>query len=132
MSEKLPARPSDQEIKLTITHEEAVVDLNKRELYRQERIAAIKAGQKVWMIRGFGKLESFEDPIVYDYYFKGLAWGFIEGNDLDGYEVYGAVYKTVEGQFEEKAITHLSMEPKENMLEAQQTLEDYVQGVLSS
>lgn len=115
MSERLgsPAR-------LTITHEEAIASPELRDRYRDERVAAIKAGEPVWKLRGFDTDSDMDRGIVLDYYQDGQKMGFIEGNDLDGYHVYGP--ETEEGEGPQ----HLNTEPKTLLSEAQKSLTDYL------
>ncbi len=106
--------------RLTIAHEEAIASPELRDRYRDERVAAIKAGEPVWVLRGFDTDSDMEPGIVLDYYQDGNLRGFIEGDDLDGYHVYGPETEEGEGPH------HLSTEPKTLLSEAQKSLTDYL------
>jgi hypothetical protein len=105
-----------------ITFEEALKHPELREQYFSERIAAIRAGESVWMVRGFSGLEAAsEDEVpVFNYYTEGQHRGFIEGNERYGYQVYAPPLEEGERPH------HLNAEPVELFNEAQKSLEDYI------
>ncbi len=106
--------------KLTITHDEAINDRDLRMDYVLERVARVKAGLPTWKLRGFNKREG-DEGYVYDFYFKDQMRGYIEGNDLDGYQVY--LSSTDE---DEDRPQHLNTEPIDYLRTAQELLEDAV------
>ncbi|HSX18308.1 MAG TPA: hypothetical protein VLE51_03065 [Candidatus Saccharimonadales bacterium] len=118
MNEKDPSRPDLP--KLTITHDEAINDRDLRMDYVLERVARVKAGLPTWKLRGFNKREG-DEGYVYDFYFKDQMRGYIEGNDLDGYQVY--LSSTDE---DEDRPQHLNTEPIDYLRTAQELLEDAV------
>lgn len=126
MSEKAPA--GRETIALTVSHEDVLASDDPRlwQEYENQRTAAIKNGQEVFKIRGIRGLKSIEDPaVVYDYYFGGEDWGYIEGNDLDGYDDYGVVLSRDEAGHLQKSVKHLNGEPIDNFYEAQKILSEY-------
>jgi len=116
--ENRPARPEVP--KLTVSHDEAIGDPKFRSRYRDERVSFIKAGMPVWMLRGFEGQDVMEPGIVLEFYKDGARKGFIEGNDLDGYEVYGL------GTGLEERPHHLNSDTIMLRSEAQKLLEDVI------
>ncbi len=104
----------------TITHDEAINDPALRAQYVDERLARIKAKESVWMIRNFELSSGKERGFVMDYYYGGGLGGFIDGNDLDGYFVYGLALEQGERPHQ------LGTEPVANLSEAQKSLEVHV------
>lgn len=110
--------------RLTVTEEEAIRDPRLRRQYRDERIVLIKSGASAWMLRGFDGPSEMGPGVVVDYYAAGGLRGYIEGDDLEGYQVYGHSVEAEEGPH------HLNTEPIKLRSEAERTLRDYVSEAL--
>lgn len=134
MSEKLPGKR--EEVRLTISHDEAIADPARREAYRLERSLAKANGQRVWEIRSFQPFERGQNALAtYDYFFKEIPRGYLEGNDEIGYDVRAAMFKVESTAFgphiEQVGMINLSLDgPKDNFYEAKKTLEDFVHGTV--
>ncbi|MBA3757836.1 hypothetical protein H0X09_03155 [Candidatus Saccharibacteria bacterium] len=117
MSEMLPSGESG----LKITEEDAIASPKLRAEYLSERITLVKSGTPVWILRNFDGPSDMESGVIVDFYAAGVQRGYIEGNDLDGYQVYGpAIEELGDGP------VHLNMEPVDNRSEAERILRDYV------
>ena len=118
------ARKDSLPPRLTISHDEAIRSPQIWAKYRDERVALIKAGQPVWMLPGiFGEdaTEKAKGDLVLDYYQGGGRRGFIEGNELDGFQVYAPEIEEGMGPH------HLNGEPVGLLSEARRMLEGYIQ-----
>jgi hypothetical protein len=107
-----PARP-------TISHDDVIINPELWAQYKDERVALVKAGKPIWMLRGIDAGDT-EPAIVLDYYESGGLRGYVEGDDLDGYQVYGPEAEEGRGPL------HLNTEPVMLLSEAQKSLADYI------
>lgn len=82
-----PENPPENEPVFRVSHEEALTDPNSRPLYRSERIAAVKQGHPVLVLRGLIETEMPEENmgIGYDFYFGGVPRGRIKVIDEQFY-----------------------------------------------
>ena len=104
----------------TISHDEVISDPDLWPQYKAERVALVKADRPVWMLRGLETGDMDPGGIVLDYYEEGGLRGYIEGDDLEGYQVYVP-------QAEEPGPRRLNTEPIMLLGEAKNILADYVQ-----
>lgn len=118
MSEKFPG--SVEPPRPTITHDEAIRYPEFRNSYVAERVELIKLGEPVWMLRNFDDDSDMERGTVLDYYQGGGLRGYVDGNELDGFQVYGPEIEEGEGSH------HLNTEPVGLLSEAKKSLADYI------
>ncbi|MBI2008969.1 hypothetical protein HYS84_00985 [Candidatus Saccharibacteria bacterium] len=82
--------PTTPEVpRLTVSHDDAINDPGCRQRYKDERVSFKNAGMPVWMLSGLEAQDFMEPGIVLEFYKDSEMKGYIKGNDLDGYEVYG-------------------------------------------
>lgn len=118
MSEHLSR--SGEKPKLSVTEEEARSSLELRAQYLEERIVLRNSGASVWMLNNFVGSSDTGPGVVADFYMANRWMGYIEGDDLDGYQVYGLPVEIGKGS------QHLNAEPIELRSLAEKTLQDYV------
>ncbi|MEX2007055.1 MAG: hypothetical protein WD877_02745 [Candidatus Saccharimonadales bacterium] len=112
------------------TENDAIKDPSLRPAYRNERVAKIKAGEETWMLRNFDGPSDMEPGIIIDYYAGGRHCGYIDGDDQEGWFMYG---RDIGDEQEEQSqltdpptIIQLNTEPVAYRSEAQRRLSDYV------
>ncbi len=104
-----------------VSHHAAIVNPDIREQYKNERVALIKSGIPIWILRGFNDDVSMDDnDPVYDFYSDGGLRGYVEGSIENGYQVYGPAIEPDDGPH------HLNTEPVGTLNEAQKKLEEYI------
>jgi hypothetical protein len=118
MSEK---SSENRPFRMPIMHAEAIRYPELRDEYTSERMTAIGAGKPVWMLEGLDQIEPSPDPLVrINFYFGGLALGYVHGNEQEGWQCYGPPLE------EEENPQHLNIEPIDTIGEAQRSLVDYL------
>ncbi|HEX5394756.1 MAG TPA: hypothetical protein VFW52_00110 [Candidatus Saccharimonadales bacterium] len=123
MSERPFGVPERQ---FTVEIDDVLLDESRWEEFRDERLEAIRAGEKVWMPRAIKGLSSGKERgYVFDFYWQ-VGWkGYVDGNDRDGYFTYRPPTEEEKDEIGPSLVLLNVTEPYETLGQAQKALEDY-------